>query len=68
MTASKLTYGTTKNGGGCWKGCLRDERGNVIWVCDHPHYNRDWSNRRRGLAARQCARQELERRQREEEA
>ena len=47
----------------CWHGVLRDEKGNVVWTCEHTHRNRDlYCGFLKQEAAIACARAELQRR------
>lgn len=51
---------------GSWRATLRDGLGNVVWVCEHVHRNRDHNRIQFGqvayFSARRCAEQELDRR------
>jgi hypothetical protein len=60
---------STQRKDGAYHGVIRDEKGAVIWVCEHPHRNRDndeWiSQHTHNIAQRSalnCARIETERR------
>src|SRR5262245_51644906 len=44
-----------------WKGVLRDQRGEIVWICSHAHQSRDYTSRM-AVAAIDCALDELMRR------